>query len=293
MQDTPHHTHHSRLAEGSLVFFYATVLPDARAKKLCVTKNTVSAKLFVKKKGGETMQTVGKNIRVMRTQQNITQDELAERLFVSRQTVSNYETGRTKPDIDMLMRISEVLEVDVQSLLYGSPTTQARRTEKRRLIISCTMLAVLVILYALIDQRNLSAHPLYMMGLPLLLALVLRPCLFLIAGWTLMQGASLLPKVKLSQYYAKHARRAIVALLIAYFLLILPFCMGALSLDWHAWQHHMSGTGQAFSKSFYLPVVNELGRFIIRHYSILWIAFTSLGALLWLTSGKVKTPDFT
>ena len=108
-----------------------------------------------------------------------------------------------------------------------------------------------------------------------------------------MQGASLLPKVKLSQYYAKHARRTIVALLIAYFLLILPFCMGALSLDWHAWQHHMSGTGQAFSKSFYLPVVNELGRFIIRHYSILWIAFTSLGALLWLTSGKVKTPDFT
>jgi len=55
----------------------------------------------------------------------------------------------------------------------------------------------------------------------------------------------------------------------------------------------MSGTGQAFSKNFYLPVVNELGRFIIRHYSILWIAFTSLGALLWLTSGKVKTPDFT
>lgn len=39
------------------------------------------------------MADVGKNIRHLRIQKHMTQDELAERLFVSRQTVSHYETG--------------------------------------------------------------------------------------------------------------------------------------------------------------------------------------------------------
>lgn len=39
------------------------------------------------------MANVGKNIRILRTKKGMTQDELAEKLFVSRQTVSNYENG--------------------------------------------------------------------------------------------------------------------------------------------------------------------------------------------------------
>ncbi len=39
------------------------------------------------------MANVGKNIRILRTRKKMTQDALAEKLFVSRQTVSNYETG--------------------------------------------------------------------------------------------------------------------------------------------------------------------------------------------------------
>ena len=45
------------------------------------------------------MRDIGKNIRQLRTQQNMTQDELAQKLFVTRQTVSNYETGKSKPDV--------------------------------------------------------------------------------------------------------------------------------------------------------------------------------------------------
>ena len=39
------------------------------------------------------MRDIGKNIRDLRKRQNMTQDELAARLFVTRQTVSNYENG--------------------------------------------------------------------------------------------------------------------------------------------------------------------------------------------------------
>lgn len=39
------------------------------------------------------MANIGKNIRLLRSAQNMTQDQLAEALHMTRQTVSNYETG--------------------------------------------------------------------------------------------------------------------------------------------------------------------------------------------------------
>ena len=55
------------------------------------------------------MRDIGKNIRQLRTAKNLTQDELAEKLFVTRQTVSNYETGKSRPDVEMLVKISDIL----------------------------------------------------------------------------------------------------------------------------------------------------------------------------------------
>ena len=65
------------------------------------------------------MAKVGRNIRKQRLQQGMTQDILAEKLHVSRQTVSNYETGKSYPDIDMLVNIAEALNVEIQILIYG------------------------------------------------------------------------------------------------------------------------------------------------------------------------------
>ena len=58
---------------------------------------------------------IGSNIKKLRVKQGLTKDELAQALFVTRQTVSNYETGRSNPDVDMLQRISEVLHTDIQN----------------------------------------------------------------------------------------------------------------------------------------------------------------------------------
>lgn len=49
------------------------------------------------------MRDIGKNIRQLRIQKNMTQDELAQKLFVTRQTVRNYETGKSKPDVIYLL----------------------------------------------------------------------------------------------------------------------------------------------------------------------------------------------
>ncbi|MBS1333995.1 MAG: helix-turn-helix domain-containing protein [Clostridiales bacterium] len=62
---------------------------------------------------------VGYNIRRFREAKGLTQEQLAERLNVTRQAVSNWETEKTQPDIDTLQRIAQVLEVSVEELIYG------------------------------------------------------------------------------------------------------------------------------------------------------------------------------
>ena len=51
------------------------------------------------------------NLKELRKQANMSQDSLAEQLSVSRQTVSSWERGKSYPDLDMLVRICEMLHV--------------------------------------------------------------------------------------------------------------------------------------------------------------------------------------
>lgn len=48
---------------------------------------------------------------------NLTQSALAEQLFVSNKTISNWKTGKTLPDFDNLLRIAKVLSVSLDQLL--------------------------------------------------------------------------------------------------------------------------------------------------------------------------------
>ncbi len=57
------------------------------------------------------------NIRMLRRQKGFTQEELAIRLHVVRQTVSKWEKGLSVPDAETLQRLAELLEVEVGQLL--------------------------------------------------------------------------------------------------------------------------------------------------------------------------------
>ena len=73
------------------------------------------------------MSKVSKNLKKIRTEKKLTQDALAEKLHVTRQAISNWENDKTKPDIESLEMLAEVLEVDIEELIYG---------EKKEAIIS-------------------------------------------------------------------------------------------------------------------------------------------------------------
>lgn len=66
------------------------------------------------------MNTFHNNLKRLRKQRSLKQEELAERLHVTRQTVSGWETGRRQPDLDMLPKLAEALDADVHELIYGS-----------------------------------------------------------------------------------------------------------------------------------------------------------------------------
>lgn len=64
--------------------------------------------------------TIGETLRHLRTQSALTQDELAEKLFVTRQAVSRWENDETVPNVETLKQLSMLYNVSINTLL-GSP----------------------------------------------------------------------------------------------------------------------------------------------------------------------------
>ena len=62
---------------------------------------------------------LGKQIRELRNKHHMNQDELAEKLFVTRQTVSNWENDKSYPDIQSLLLLSNLFEVSLDQLVKG------------------------------------------------------------------------------------------------------------------------------------------------------------------------------
>lgn len=59
----------------------------------------------------------GEKIKTLRLSQCLSQQELANRMFVSRQTITKWETGKSLPDIPKLKMLSDVFAESIDSLL--------------------------------------------------------------------------------------------------------------------------------------------------------------------------------
>jgi putative transcriptional regulator len=84
---------------------------------------------------------LNENLKSLRKAKGLSQEVLAERLHVVRQTISKWEKGLSVPDADMLIRISEILDTSVSTLL-GS-TTEITPTEKDSISIQLEQLNTL------------------------------------------------------------------------------------------------------------------------------------------------------
>ena len=97
------------------------------------------------------MRDIGKNIKSLREEKKLSQVQLAEKLFVTRQTVSNYEIGRSRPDVEMLTRIADVLDVDISVIIYGVQPSSERYIERKKLVIAFLVTIVLGIMWFILN----------------------------------------------------------------------------------------------------------------------------------------------
>ncbi len=70
-------------------------------------------------------------LQYFRKKSNLTQEELAEKLFVSRTAISKWESGRGMPSISSLKAISEVFDVSIDELLSSEEIIEAAEKEKK------------------------------------------------------------------------------------------------------------------------------------------------------------------
>ena len=62
---------------------------------------------------------LGKQIKMYRLENKLSQEELANRIYVSRQTISNWENDKSYPDINSLVLLSEVFKISLDKLIKG------------------------------------------------------------------------------------------------------------------------------------------------------------------------------
>ena len=79
---------------------------------------------------------LGNQIKKYRSELQISQEQLADRIYVSRQTISNWENEKSYPDVNSLILLSEVFQTSIDKLIKGDIEIMKEKiNEQERLFI--------------------------------------------------------------------------------------------------------------------------------------------------------------
>ena len=92
-----------------------------------------------------------KSFRKLRKSRGLTQEELAEALFVSRTAISKWESGRGYPSIDSLKEISRYFSVSIDELLSGDQLVLIAEKENKSNLNGLCELVIWIYRFALFD----------------------------------------------------------------------------------------------------------------------------------------------
>lgn len=88
---------------------------------------------------------IGKKLKEARLGAKLTQEQAAERLFVSRQTISNWENEKTYPDIVSVIKLSDLYSISLDELLKGDAQMLEHLEESTDIVKSNQRLILAVI----------------------------------------------------------------------------------------------------------------------------------------------------
>lgn len=105
---------------------------------------------------------LSKQIKKYRAEANLSQEELADKVFVSRQTISNWENEKNYPDIKSLVLMSEVFQVSLDNLIKGDlermkkeiDTQEYAKFQKDSTIFTVLFIALLIVPVPLVMLWN-------------------------------------------------------------------------------------------------------------------------------------------
>ncbi len=178
------------------------------------------------------MRDIGKNIRDARVRKNMTQDELAEKLYVTRQTVSNYETGKSRPDVEMLTNIAEMLDTELAVLIYGIEQPPQKRRERICLAVSAAIIAAcwIAVLIAFPHVKSIAATRYFVSGM-YILKLCIIPTLCFALGWLAISACGVFLGAKRPKFFKRReVRIAVYAFFGMLLLLLLPMLVSVIGL---------------------------------------------------------------
>lgn len=106
---------------------------------------------------------IGKKLKEARTRSNLTQEQVAEELYVSRQTISNWENEKSYPDIISIIKLSDLYSISLDELLKGDEkmiehldeSTNVVKSNKKligAIIINILLFLVLLVLVGFMPQ---------------------------------------------------------------------------------------------------------------------------------------------
>ncbi len=78
---------------------------------------------------------IGKYLQELRKEKGLTQEQLAEKMYVDRRTVSRWETGSNMPDLEVLVRLSEFYGADLRELLSGERKSEKMDKELKETVL--------------------------------------------------------------------------------------------------------------------------------------------------------------
>ncbi len=204
-------------------------------------------------------QKLGNRIKENRMRRGLKQEELAEKLFVSRQTISNYENGKTEPDLEMLGKLADALQVEMIDLIGDEK--EDSKNDKRKNLLRCgrwfLVLAIYGIIYYQLSQRAALYQKDSFDTAPLLiLRLGILPLFYLGAGFLSMDFLSIVLKIKpLTKKVRKITFQVVLMLFVIYLFIILPYLLHFAKSSWELYQ--LTKSGEAFEYSDSFSFINE------------------------------------
>lgn len=88
------------------------------------------------------------NLRYLRKNNNYSQDELAAKLFVTHQTISNHETGKSEPSLDMIEKYANFYRISFQDIVHTDLTKTRKST---RIIFRSVLFDTKVKIFIILD----------------------------------------------------------------------------------------------------------------------------------------------